>query len=425
MTQVARTFPHVGHDAVHAVLPSPSIGHVDDIALSVREDLASVESEWREFERTADGTVFQTYSWLSTWQRCIGVLVDVRPAIVIGRDGQNRTLFLLPLATRRRGFGRELVWLGSDLCDYNGPLLAPCFVEALGETDFAAVWRGVIAALLAHSRLRFEIVRLEKMPDSIGAQANPMLRLPTTQHPSGAWVTPLADSWDAFYAAKRSAATRRRDRSKRKKLAALGELKFVEPADSSARLQTLKTLMQQKSSSFARQGVPDLFQRPGHADFYCALATDPAFAGLVHISRLDIGAHPGAINVGLTFGRRYYHLLASYTDDQDIARFGPGAAHLNDLMEQAIRRGFVVFDFTIGDESYKANWCDTSQRLHDHTSALTKTGWLVVGAIRAKQRLKRLIKQNALLWAWFFSARAMLARISGRGAPAPEVEDGN
>jgi CelD/BcsL family acetyltransferase involved in cellulose biosynthesis len=398
------------------------LGHADCISLSVSEDLASVENEWRNFERTADGTVFQTYSWLSMWQRCVGAIADVRPAIVIGRDAQNRMLFLLPLATRSLGFRRELVWLGSDLCDYNGPLLAPYFAEALGDTDFATVWREVIAALLAHPRLQFEIVRLEKMPDSIGAQANPMLELPTTQHPSGAWVTPLADSWDAFYAAKRSASTRRRDRSKRKKLAALGDLTFVEPADSSARLQTLKTLMQQKSSSFARQGVPDLFKRPGHADFYCALATDPACAGLVHISRLEIGGHPGAINVGLTFGRRYYHLLASYTDDQDIARFGPGAAHLNDLLEHAIRRGFVVFDFTIGDEPYKANWCDTSQRLHDHTSALTKTGWLIVAAIRAKQRLKRLIKQNALLWAWFSKARVVLARISGRGAPAHEIE---
>lgn len=423
MTQVARTLPHASVDALHVGPTSSSAGHADGISLSVSEDLAAVESDWRDFERHADGTVFQTYRWLSTWQRCIGAFADVRPAIVIGRDGQNRLLFLLPLATQPLRFGRELVWLGSDLCDYNGPLLAPHFTEMLGQTDFAAVWRRVVAALLAHPRLRFQVVRLQKMPDSIGAQPNPMLRLPTMPHPSGAWLTSLADSWDAFYAAKRSSETRRRDRSKRKKLAALGELKFVEPVDSAERLHTLDILMQQKSRSFARQGVRDLFAQPRHADFYRALAADTECTELVHISRLDVGDRPAAINLGLAFGRRYYHLLASYSDDQDVARFGPGAAHLNDVMAHAIRRGFVVFDFTIGDEPYKANWCDTAQQLHDHIFALTKGGWLVVVAIRTKQRLKRLIKQNALLWESYSKARVAFARISGPQAPSdPEDE---
>jgi CelD/BcsL family acetyltransferase involved in cellulose biosynthesis len=423
MTQVARPLPDSGVHALRAVAAYPAAQTVGPISLSVADDLAAVESEWRAFERNADGTVFQTYAWLSTWQRCIGALTDVRPAIVIGRDGQNKILFLLALATQCLGFGRELVWLGSDLCDYNGPLLAPNFTEAVGELDFAVVWRQILAALLCRPSLQFQVVRLEKMTDSVGMQPNPMLRLPTVPHPSGAWLTPLADSWEAFYAAKRSSATRRRDRGKRRKLAALGQLKFAEPADSAARLRTLDTLMQQKSRSFARHGVANLFERPGYANFYRALAADPDTSALVHISRLDVGEHPGAINFGLTFRRRYYHLLASYSDDPDVARFGPGAAHLNDLMAYAIERGFIVFDFTIGDEPYKADWCSACQRLHDHISARTAAGWLMVLAIRTKQRVKRLIKQNALLWSSFSKARVGLARLSRRHAPAAPGED--
>src|SRR4051812_46668954 len=95
------------------------------VAVSLTEDLHGIEAEWRAFEREADGTVFQCFDWLATWQRHVGAAPGVRPAIVTGRDERGCILFLLPLAVQRIAFARELVWLGMDLCDYTGPLLAP------------------------------------------------------------------------------------------------------------------------------------------------------------------------------------------------------------------------------------------------------------------------------------------------------------
>ena len=46
--------------------------HGAKIALSVHTDLAALEQEWRQFEQTADCTPFQTFDWLSIWQRHIG-----------------------------------------------------------------------------------------------------------------------------------------------------------------------------------------------------------------------------------------------------------------------------------------------------------------------------------------------------------------
>ena len=57
-----------------------------------------------------------------------------------------------------------------------------------------------------------------------------MLGLRVTINPSGAYLTHLAGDWETFYAAKRSSATRRRDRTKRKRLAEFGEIRFVNPA---------------------------------------------------------------------------------------------------------------------------------------------------------------------------------------------------
>ena len=94
---------------------------------------------------------------------------------------------------------------------------------------------------------------------------------------------------------------------------------------------------------------------------------------LVHVSRLEVGASWAATNLGLTFRDSYYHVLASY-DDGELARFGPGAAHLRELLKFAIERGLKRFDFTIGDEPYKRDWCDAEQLLYDYSASATLRG---------------------------------------------------
>lgn len=379
-----------------------------DIRIEICEDLLAVAPEWRAFEQHADGTVFQTYEWLAAWQRHIGGRNGVRPAIVLGRHGDGTLLFLLPLAVRRRGLVRELTWLGAQLCDYNGPLLAPGFWAALQSSDASTLVRCALQRLREHPRLAYDVIRLDKMPERIGAQPNLMLCLETTLHPSGAYMTELGEDWEAFYRDKRSSATRRRDRTKRNRLAELGAVAFIEAAGDDDIGRTLETLMAQKGRWFAQMGVADIFAPPGHREFYRAIACDRETRDMAHISRLEVGPTIAAANLGLLFRGRYYHLLASYTDGE-AARFGPGAAHLHELMRSAIVRRCRIFDFTIGDERYKRDWCDTEQHLHDHVSGATLKGAVIAAAIRAGSALKRWIKQTPAAW----SAASKVRKLAG------------
>src|SRR5258708_1075644 len=68
-----------------------------DVRLEIHNDLAEVESEWRAFEKTAHCTVFQTFDWLSKWQRHIGEPRGVRAVIVFGRGLEDEILFIIPL----------------------------------------------------------------------------------------------------------------------------------------------------------------------------------------------------------------------------------------------------------------------------------------------------------------------------------------
>jgi CelD/BcsL family acetyltransferase involved in cellulose biosynthesis len=186
-------------------------------AITVYDDLESLEHEWRAFEQFADCTPFQSFDWLSNWQNCIGAMRGVRPVIIAGRGSEGDLLFLLPLAIEKSRLLKRLVFLGREFCDYNAPLLAPDLHKALNPSKFVAEFQSACGKLQSAKR-KFDFVFFDKMPERVGRQANPLCALVTTRNASGAHSTKLEADWEKFYTAKRSSSTRRGDRTKHNRL---------------------------------------------------------------------------------------------------------------------------------------------------------------------------------------------------------------
>lgn len=387
-----------------------SILAADAVALALHDDLGAVASVWQAFEAEASHTFFQTFAWLDAWQRHVGAPADVLPAIVTGRHPDGMLLFILPLAIHRQRAVRRLTFLGADLCDYNAPLLHPEFEAMLGDAAFAALWPRLLGQLQADHRFTFDLIDLSKIPERVGDQRNPLLVLGTTANPSGAYVTALTGAWDEFYASKRSSSTRKRERRQVRQLADQGEIRFVDALEGDERRRTLDLLFEQKARSFDRMGVRNIFARPGYRSLFTAFAMDSGSRHLVHLSRMEVGPTIAAISLGFVSGSRYSLVISSY-DGGDLARFGPGRAHLHELLRLAIQNGFAVFDFTIGDEAYKQDWCDARLTLQDHLSAATWRGAIVVGLVSLFRSVKRAIKQSPVLWRQFSRARSRLGAV--------------
>ncbi len=368
-----------------------------NLSLRIYSDLAAVEAEWRRFERLADCTAFQTFDWLATWHQHIGRRDGVRPAIAVGRYGDGETAFLLPLCVVPGLSTRRLCWLGQELCDYHAPLLAPDFSQYVTPDRFLAAWRQLQAQMQRDPLLNYDWIEFEKMPQTIGGQINPFTYLGVTANASGVHLLQLGDDWEKFYAAKRSSATRRRDRAKLRHMSEYGEVRFITASDADDARHTLETLMEQKSRSLARRGIADIFAPAGHREFYLDVASNPKTRHLVHISRVEIGTTCAAATLGIVFGDCYYHVLASY-DDGEISHYGPGAFHLRELMAHAIGLGLKRFDFTIGDEPYKLDWSDTDLKLYDYVAAVTWRGLPACWSSRVRRRIKRFIKQTPQVW---------------------------
>jgi len=378
-----------------------------DLSLDIYTDLDAVESEWRSFQQSAECTAFQTFEWLSAWQRNIGGRGGVVPVIVVGRFANGETAFIAPLAVETRRWTKRLCWLGQDLCDYNAPLLSRDFSLRVTSERFLAVWQELRSRLQSDPRLRHDWIEFEKMPETVGVQINPFTAIGVAPNANSAHITQLGGDWETFYSAKRSSATRRRDRTKRKHMAEMGEIHFstvTEPADIQ---RTLDTLWQQKKQIFARKGIADIFAQPGYRDFFADIASHPDTRQLVHVSRVDIGTTCAAANFALTFGGCYYHVLSSYCGGQ-LTRYGPGTLHLRELLAHAIGTGMRLFDFTIGDENYKLEWSDLRLKLCDYSAVATWRGLPANFASIVRHRLKRFIKQTPLAWRLVSRIRSLI-----------------
>ena len=305
---------------------------------------------------------------------------------------------------------RHLTFLGSDLCDYNAPLLHPAFSDAVDDATFVAVWARIVALLRADHRFAFDIVDLVKMPAEVGAQRNPLMALHTDPNPSGAYLTKLTGTWDEFYAKKRSSSTRKKERQQQRQLAAFGDIRFVDDIEGEERAKTLDVLFEQKARSFERMGVGNIFTRPGYRELFTAFVMDIKNRHLVHLSRLEVGTTIAAVSIGFTACACYYLVISSYGLGE-MAKVGPGRTHLHELLGYALRNAFSVFDFTIGDEAYKQDWSDARITLYDHLSPATWAGGIAVALMLGFRTIKRTIKQNPVMWRWFSRARSRLGAL--------------
>jgi len=377
------------------------------VTLSIHHDLSALEMEWRHFEQHADCTVFQTFDWLATWQRHIGQSQQIKPTIVIGRQDGNLVM-IFPFVVEANGFVARASWLGSELSNYNAPIIATDFKLRLNGLVIRDLWKGV-ERLLA-SQMGVDLIDLQRMPETIGEQSNPLLALNPVPHINNAYLTNLIGDWETYYASKRSASTRRTDRKRQKRLAEFGAIQFTTAVGQDQVASCVDALFEHKRAAYSKLGVVNFLQFPGYRDFFVSLATDAQSRRFTHVSRLDVGSVVAAANYGLVFRGTYFYILAGY-DPGELARSGPGTAQLMELLRYSFDQGLQKFDFTIGDEPYKREWCDTELRLYDLVMPLTWRGRLAAVIVSTRRALKRWIRRNSKAWSLASRIRSVLGSL--------------
>jgi len=371
------------------------------IGVTVHLSFADAEIAWRAFEHGAVGLGFQTFDWLKAWHVQVGSAEGVDPAIAfVSLDGEP--VMLAAFGIEQRYGLRCLTWLGGKFADYKAPMLSEDFSERVSPEHFAVMWQRVLAQLPAH-----DVIALENQPSHIGLTVNPFVTLAGDPAPDAGYVFALPSSVDAFHATFR-ADTRRADRAKWRKLAALGDLEFrVAQTGEEARLMAAD-ILDRKATQLRMQGITSIFEDAGYRAAYIALAALPPKRQLLQVAMMTLNGEFLAGSIAHVF--RGHATLMVHTFEGH-PRLSPGRLHLLKLIETSIEAGHAFYDLSVGKLPYKASFCAEPMPLTNYIIATKPWGLAAANTMRATLALKRRLKASTRIMMLVRRVRLLLKRM--------------
>ena len=324
-----------------------------------------------------DTTAFQHPLWLRHFYGSLAPHRRARKVVVTLRRDDGRLAGVLPLILRRKAGMRLLETTDLGVSDYAALPLDRGFRARVAEPP--TLKQQVAAALPGHDILRIRPIRAEHVGDWLGL-------LPGAAEPLafGAPFAPLGSDYAEWRRTRPSKSLLDRLARADKRIAKLGGaslLRLVSPDGIRAALAEIQRL---RAGRFAG----DLIQRDFVRDFYAAVAADGSDEGFAEIFRLDIGGAPAGYVYGLGHRGRFYYLLIG-CDYENHGRSSPGLVLYDRIIANWIGRGGDIFDFTIGDEPFKADFGTETTQMFALMNAPTWRGKLALAASRARTRLRK------------------------------------
>lgn len=348
--------------------------------------------------------IFQTYGWISFWQEVIGNhTLRIRPwiAVVLDENGSPRMAFYLGI---RGSLGARIVeFLGGAQSDYQGPLIHNEWLAQLPKVELA--WNLVQKSLPPH-----DVYHFVKLPSQWVSAKNPMLKIWAPRPQEYSYAARLPSSIGEFQTQLRPKLRSDNDRQRRR-LSKVGVLEFEIPEDEAQRNSALEIMITQKRTRCRMMGIPDLFSDSHIRQFYREIVEKTSNAGRIHFSVLRLDDEILATHWGAVYRNRFYFLMPTY-DSQKWSPYSPGRLLLQNLIAWCIENRIEIFDFTIGGEEYKRDWCNEEMPLFEHLRPISSRGIPYVIYIRLRRRARR----NKHIWSIIKTAYSLF-RYEKHNAP--------
>ena len=344
-----------------------------------------LEKHWVDFEKIAVKTPFQSFAWLSHWQKTVGgPLLSVQPQIVLLYD-EEQTIAILPLSIRRKFGIKVLEWLGGINTDYMGPLILSKYPY---DSENKRIWNDIKSKIG-----EYDSIHVQKQPewtvqflDGIGFSNISYRKLK-------AYKTSLPHTWDALYNNK-SSKTRQTDRRKYRRLEKIGKVNVIIGESEEQTQKIISSLFKQKSRRYRETSEWDMLAVEEYRQFYQGLTNLSSDNIKVHCAALSVGNVMVATHVGIVDKDTFYYLMPA-NEGGEWVRYSIGRLLLLELIKWSIESGLKYFDFTVGGEAYKKEWSDIENNFYEFIKPISFKGQVYA--------LHQCLKRTILELSWFGS----------------------
>ena len=368
--------------------------------ICITSDIRDFAGFWPRSDRLGEARCypFQCYEILELQCATIARARNAEPVFVTVFGQSDEPLALFPLSietdfefTRALRQIRVLRFLDGGLSDYNAPVVFPAVADWDGK-----IVRAVWSTLRKHLP-RFDVAAFEKMPDRVDDLPNPLSLLKTSAREVSGHATTLSGTWQDFAV---KLPNWRNLRRLGRRISELGTLKF-EIAETPEQYDVLvEALIQHKRRRSLETRGYDSLDRPGFRSYLSKARHLLYPSGPVCAFALKLDDRVIAAQFDCIVGSRLNGLICSF--DAEWHTYSPGRLLLERKIEWCFGNGIAVFDFGIGDESYKNFYCDSIIALSDAVIAGSAKGWCVLrgrdlfARIREVRRSRQLTQREPL-----------------------------
>ena len=342
-------------------------------------NMADVLGYWQELEGNSEHSPFQTATWSAISQSAGADCETGTPVFAVVFEC-DRPVALFPFVLARDRLATSIRWLAADHADYNGPIIARNFAARMPRDLLATVLATLRAQLPAVSYA--SLIRIPQFYPGIAELFASTGRLIRESHDSHALA--LRKNWREQYRQLRSGDTRRRLNTRLAGLRREGDYRFTRVRTPSERVAVAEQMMQWKADRLEAAGHRNPFGRAdrGTPLRRTVLLTASSADAPAEMFAIYLNGTPVAAMLALLSGTVFHDWISSF-DPATKPRFSVGTLLHLKTMELAARSGFARYDFLMGDEAYKMDWCDIRIPLWHYLVAFDARGSALCAAVAA------------------------------------------
>jgi CelD/BcsL family acetyltransferase involved in cellulose biosynthesis len=349
-------------------------------------ELAQVDDDWRQLEQQGLCTAFQTRAWLQPFYRVVAPGLGLKPAFLRVTDTASGEPMLLFLLVQQRCLGVTLLQhADAGVSDYNAPLVSRGFQPS--DAEWAALWR----ELMAWPGLG-TVFHIQKAPLALGGRGNPLLASGEAFARMGfnAWGLPLPATMAAYEATAFTASFAKDLAMRQRRLGRKGAVVFMRAETLAERQAAFEALVEQRRQRFVEMGRANVLDDALFRRFYEAAAVESP-GEVVRLFTVQVGGTIVAVLLALDHGGARHVVMPTFAAGE-WRNCSPGTLLIRMSIERSIAEGLRYFDFTIGDEPYKASFGACAEPMFTLMHPLTPLGHAVAGARSGARRLPALVR---------------------------------
>ncbi len=381
--------------------------------ICVYHSFEPVEQEWRMLEGGRHVSVHQSLAWCKAW----AMNMNPELAIVVGRL-RGRTVFILPLEILQSEFGRIARFIGARFSNLNTGLFNESFAIGLSKADVKAI----LASIRRQMAGRADLIQLSNMPETWRGVPVPWLCAGSIENHNRAYQLPLRASMEETLEQIHAKRKRKLYRKSIRQFEEVGGFEHVVAETAEEKNALLTVFFRQKAERLQEMHLPNPFRDDNIQAFFrdaALYSQDMANAALtVHALRLKDANRTVVAVAGLS--RKGDHVLCQFgsVENDAVPGASPGEFLFYLMIEKACADRAAIFDFGIGYQLYKKNWCPVETPHLDALVPISLRGKVGAFAISAGTRMKAAVKRNRPLYALIQRFRA-----DTQGAIEPEQAD--